>query len=137
MIYNIVAVKSFKEVLVLSRPLRRNEMIHAEDIGSETRDISTLAHGYLVDPAEIINKQAARNLTQGSVLNKFSFEELTLVKRGERVNIQLGKAGVSISTTGTAMMNGVKGDRINVKNISSQRVIQAVVVDAGQVSVNF
>jgi flagella basal body P-ring formation protein FlgA len=62
---------------------------------------------------------------------------LTLVKRGERVNIQSGKAGVLISATGTAMADGAKGQKINVKNLSSQRVIQATVVDSGQVSVYF
>jgi len=44
---------------------------------------------------------------------------------------------MSISSAGIALMNGAKGDRINVKNSSSQRVIQAVVIDAGLVSVNF
>jgi len=51
----------------------------------------------------------------GSVINKLSYEDLVLVKRGELVNIQLGKAGVAISATGIAMMNGAKGERISVK----------------------
>jgi flagella basal body P-ring formation protein FlgA len=34
-------------------------------------------------------------------------------------------------------MNGAKGDRINVKNTSSQKLIQAMVVDTAKVSVNF
>lgn len=136
-IYSVVPVKSYKDVLVLSKPLRRNEIIRAESLASETRDISTLQQGYIVDPADIIDKQAARNLAAGSVLNRLSYEDLTLIKRGERVNIQSGKAGLLISATGTAMMDGAKGEKISVKNIASQRVIQAVVVDFGQVSVYF
>ena len=137
MIYSQVVLKSYKDVLVLSKPLRRNEIITAEAVTRETREVSSLQQGYLVDPAMIVNKQAARNLTIGTVLNASSYADLTLVKRGERVNIQLGKAGVSISSAGIALMNGAKGDRISVKNSSSQRVIQAVVIDAGLVSVNF
>jgi flagella basal body P-ring formation protein FlgA len=137
MIYNQVAVKLYKDVLVLTKPLRRNEIITAEAISHETREVSALQQGYLLEPADIINKQATRNLAIGSVLIPSSYADLTLVKRGERVNIQLGKAGMSISSAGTALMNGAKGERISVKNISSQRVIQAVVIDAGLVSVNF
>ena len=137
MIYSQVTLKSYKDVLVLSKPLRRNEIIAADAITRESREVSSLQQGYLVDPATIVNKQAARNLAIGTVLNPSSYADLTLVKRGERVNIQLGKAGMSISSAGTALMNGAKGDRISVKNSSSQRVIQAVVIDAGLVSVNF
>lgn len=136
-IYSVVGIKSYKEVLVLSRSLRRNEMIRAEHLVTETRDIATLQQGYLLDPSEVVNKQASRNLAAGSVLNKLSYEELILIKRGERVNIQSGKAGLLISATGTALMDGAKGKRISVKNVTSQRVIQAVVVDPGLVSVPF
>lgn len=137
MIYNVVSIRSYKDILVLSKPLRRNEVIRSEYLISENREISNLPQGYIDDPAEIVNKQAARNLPAGSVLNRLSYQELTLVKRGERVNIQSGNAGISITAAGTALMDGAKGVKINVKNLSSQKVIQAVVVDSGQVTVNF
>ncbi|WP_347989017.1 flagellar basal body P-ring formation chaperone FlgA [Methylomonas sp. AM2-LC] len=136
-IYSSVIVKSYKEVLVLVRPLQRNAVIHAEDIVRENREISALSQGYLLDPLDVVNKQAARNLQIGTVLNGRSYQDLTLIKRGDRVTIQLGKSGMSISMAGIAMMNGAKGDRINVKNTSSQKLIQAMVVDAAKVSVNF
>jgi flagellar basal body P-ring formation protein FlgA len=137
MIYNQVILKVYKEVLVLSKPLHRSELITADAVIKENREVGSLQQGYLVDPGIVVNKQAARNLAVGTVLNASSYADLTLVKRGERVNIQLGKAGMSITSTGTALMNGVKGDRINVRNNGSQRVIQAVIVDAGLVAVNF
>jgi flagella basal body P-ring formation protein FlgA len=136
-IYSTVSIKSYKDVLVLSKSLRRNEVIRAEHLTTATRDIALLQQGYLLEPAEVINKQASRNIAAGSVLNKLSYQELTLIKRGERVNIQSGKAGLQISAAGMAMTDGAKGERIKVKNIGSQRVIQAVVVDAGMVSVYF
>jgi flagella basal body P-ring formation protein FlgA len=136
-IYSVVPIKSYKDVLVLSKPLRRDEVIRAEYLTTETRDIATLQKGYLLDPAEVINKQAARNLAAGSVLNRLSYENLTLIKRGERVNIQSGKAGLQISAAGMAMMDGAKGERIRVKNITSKREVQAVVVEVGLVSVYF
>lgn len=136
-IYSLVTVKSFKNVLVLNRSLRRSEVIRAEYLNAETRDIGLLPHGYLTAWDDVVNKQAVRNIPAGSVLSKLHFADVAVVKRGERVNIQSGKAGVLISAVGTAMADGVKGQKINVKNLSSQRIIQATVVDSGQVSVYF
>ena len=55
----------------------------------------------------------------------------------ERVNIQSGKAGLLISAPGVAIMDGIKGQQIPVKNVSSQRVIHATVTAPGQVTVTF
>ena len=136
-IYSTVVVKSFKDVLVLNRSLRRGDVIRAEYLTTETRDIGLLQQGYATALEEAVNKQAARNVPAGSVLSRQHFTDLAVVKRGERVNIQSAKAGMLISATGTAMADGAVGQKINVKNMSSQRVIQATVVDAGQVSVYF
>lgn len=135
-IYSAISLKYFKDVLVLAKPLRRGDVIRTEHLTTETRDVATLQQGYLLDPAEVIDKQASHNLMAGSVLNRLSCQDLTLVKRGERVNIRSGKAGFVISAMGMAMADGVKGESIRVKNIASQRVIQAVVVDIGVVLVN-
>lgn len=137
MIYTNATVKSYKKVLLLNRSLRRNEKIRAEDLVSEIREVGSLSQGYIVDPAEAVNKQAARNLTAGAVLNSLSVTDLTLVKRGDQVNIQLGNSEMSISSAGIALMDGAKGERINVRNTSSHRIIQAVVVQPGQVSVSY
>lgn len=136
-IYSTVSLKSFREVLILNQSLRRNDIIRADHLGTELRDVGLLPQGYLTDPAVIIGKQASRNIPAGSVLNRLHYADLTLVRRGERVNIQSARAGLMISAIGMAMADGTKGQRINVKNLSSQRVIQATVVDPGQVSVYF
>lgn len=136
-IYSTVAVKSFEAVLVLTKQLSRNDRIGLEHFTTETRDTSTLQPGYLTDPNDIINKQATRFIPVGSVLYRSHYSEPTLVKRGERVSIQSGKPGLLITSTGVAMTDGIKGQQISVKNVSSQRVIQATVVNLGLVSVYF
>lgn len=136
-IYSTVLVKSFKEVLILTKQLNRNEIISMEHLKTETRDIATLQQGYISNPEDIINKQAARLLPAGTVLNRTHYAEPRLIKRGERVNIQSGKAGLQITTAGVAMMDGIKGQKISVKNATSQRVIEATVVNPGLVTVYF
>ncbi|PPD32271.1 MAG: flagella basal body P-ring formation protein FlgA [Methylomonas sp.] len=136
-IYSSVAVKSFGQVLILTKQLSRNDRVGPEHITAEMRDTSTLQRGYLTDAADILNQQANRVIPVGSVLYKSQFSAPTLIKRGERVSIQTGKAGLLITSSGVAMMDGTQGQQISVKNVSSQRVIQATVVNAGLVSVFF
>ena len=136
-IYSTVLVREFRNVLIAGKQLDRNEVIGQEHLSTETRDISTLQQGYLSDPDEIINKQATRFITAGSVFYRMHFAEPTLIKRGERVNIQSGRPGLLITSSGEALMDGIKGQQIRVKNISSNRVIQATVTNPSVVTVNF
>ena len=136
-IYTTVLVRSFKNVLILAKPLTRNEKITSEHLISDTRDVAMLQQGYLTDPEDVVNKQATRSIPAGTVLNRQHYTEPTLVKRGQHVSIQSSNVGFLISAKGIAMMDGCKGEQIRVKNISSKRVIQATIANPGVVTVNF
>ena len=136
-IYSTVLIKSFKNVLVLTKQLNRNDRISAEHVTTETRDIATLQQGYIIDPEDVINKQATRSVSAGTALNRTHYAEPTLIKRGDQVKIQSGRAGLLITSKGVAMMSGIKGQQIRVKNAASKRVIQATVVNPGVVTVYF
>lgn len=136
-IYNTVLVKSFIKVLVTTQSLNRNDKINPESIVIETRDVSLLQPGYINDPGFLIDKVATRPVPAGSVIYSAYITEPRLVKRGERVNIQSGSPGLMITSEGVAMMDGAKGQKISVKNISSNRVIQGTVMYPGLVAVNF
>ena len=136
-IYNTVLVKSFIKVLVSTQSLNRNDKINPESIVIETRDVSLLQPGYINDPSFLIDKVATRPVPAGSVIYNAYITEPRLVKRGERVNIQSGSPGLMITSEGVAMMDGAKGQKISVKNISSNRVIQGTVMYPGLVAVNF
>lgn len=136
-IYSLVNIKNFVDTYILTQNLKRNDLIQRDHLRKEARDAGTLPKDYVVDLEDAINKQIIRNLTAGSVLTRSHFAEPTLIKRGEHINIQSGKTGLIISAPGIAITDGVKGQQIPVKNASSQRVIHATVVAAGQVIVKF
>lgn len=136
-VYNTVLVKSFVRVLVYTQSLNRNDKINPEALAIETRDVSLLQPGYITDPGSLIDKLATRPIPAGSVIYSAYVAEPRLVKRGERVNIQSGAPGLIITSAGVAMMDGAKGQKISVKNISSNRVVQGTVMNPGLVAVNF
>lgn len=136
-IYSTVLIKSYVKVLVTTQSLNRNDKIAPHYLTIETRDVAMLQQGYVNDPTVVADKLATRSIPAGSVLYSMHFAEPMLIKRGERVNIQSGKPGLAITSIGVAMMDGVKGQKISVKNVSSNRVIQGTVMNPGLVSVYF
>lgn len=134
-IFTGAKIKSYRKVLVLAQPLRWGEIITEKHLSYAKKDISELRQGYILNPSEIINQQVKRNLATGMVLTSNHFTEPKLIKRGERVNIQAKSPYFHISMKGIAMMDGKKGQNIRVKNINSKRIIQAIVVKPGQVTV--
>ncbi|MCK5189614.1 MAG: flagellar basal body P-ring formation protein FlgA [Methylococcales bacterium] len=136
-IYSSAIVTVFKEVIVLTQPIRRGDIFSLNNLHFEKRDISTIRAGFLTDPLAVVNKQATRNLGLGSVINKSNYTEPKLIKRGEKVYIKASSPYLDISVMGIAMMDGIKGQNIRVKNEKSHKIIQATVVRPGQVLVMF
>lgn len=136
-IYSIVNLKAFREVLVSNKSIRRNEAIRPEHFMLEKREIGSLQQGFVSNPDEIIDSQALRDIAPGTVLTRQHYAALTVVRRGEQVNIQSARPGFLISAPGVALMDGARGQQIRVKNASSQRIVSAIVIDVGIVNVSF
>ncbi len=134
-VYTSVNIQAFKNILVLTRPVKRGELLGKHHLAFQKTDISQLHQGYMDDVKSVLNKQAKRNLARGTLLNNRLIAEPALVKRGERVRIQSGNAFFQISMSGIAMMNGTLGQNIKIRNINSKKIVQATVVKPGLVSV--
>jgi flagella basal body P-ring formation protein FlgA len=63
------------------------------------------------------------------------FAPPNLVNRGEIVTIVYRKSGLLLTTRGKALENGAKDTAIPVVNLSSNRVLTAIVTDRGAVEV--
>jgi flagella basal body P-ring formation protein FlgA len=59
----------------------------------------------------------------------------TQINRGEPVRMQLQVGGLSLNGQGLALESGAAGERIRVRNLSSQAVLEAEVVGPGLVRV--
>jgi flagella basal body P-ring formation protein FlgA len=135
-IYTTALVKVYQEVLVLAEPIQRGEIVTPQHVISEKRDVSTLHDDFVSQFEKIDHKQATRQLSVGTILSLRYFSEPKLIKRGDKVVITSNREMFTIKMDGLAMMDGVKGQRIRIKNISSNRIINATVLDGGLVNVN-
>lgn len=134
-IFVSVMVTPFEQVVVLTQPLQRGETVTERHVSLARKDVSSLHGNYLTQLDSILNKQVVRNLPTGTVVFPKDVIEPKLIKRGERVMITASKSGIGISMNGIAQSDGSRGQVIRVKNQNSERVINAIVTDVGQVSV--
>jgi flagellar basal body P-ring formation protein FlgA len=134
-IFASVVIKAYETVIVLSRPVQRGEIITRQHLASEKRDVSKLRGDFITQAEQVENKQATHSAPAGAVLGSRSFVEPQIIKRGDKIIISSMQPAFNIRMNGVAMMDGTKGQSIRIKNENSGRIINAIVIEPGLVSV--
>jgi flagella basal body P-ring formation protein FlgA len=135
-IFTSAIIKNYQMVVVLSQPIQRGTIVTRQHLATEKREVSNLREDVVTEIEQIENKQATHQLATGTILSLRNFVEPKLIKRGDKVVISSSKPDFSIRMSGTAMADGIKGQRIGVKNQTSGRIVNAIVIDAGLVAVD-
>ena len=135
-VYINANIHLYKHVIHTAEPLEKGHILSKSDLISSEVDLNRVRYGYFTNTDSLAGKQLKRRLTQNKVIRVNYVKAQTLVKRGEIVNIVAENTGYSVKMSGKAMSNGAKGDRVQVKNLSSQRVIEGTVIETGVISIN-
>ena len=120
-----VAVARLAAGTITSADDIRMTRLHANSVHDE------VAH----DPATVIGMQLKRQLQPGVPIPLAELMQPSQVVRGDPVRLQLQVGALSLTGQGIALETGAAGERIRVRNISSQAVIEAVIVAPGVVRV--
>jgi flagella basal body P-ring formation protein FlgA len=128
-------VSILADVLVLKTSARRGDSLHAGDVELVERDISALSRGYLEDPAELEGKILKRAVSTGMVLTPGLLEAPRVVRRGDRVTLEARQGTLAVRMQGEAVTDGRPGERIRVRSLNSEKIVEGTVVDAGVIKV--
>ncbi len=120
-------------VAVALDQLPRGHIIGAADIAYELRSMAKLKRGYFAASDQLIGKVSTRPITRGTPYAHNMVKAHRIIRRGERVVLSLKTGGISVRVAGTALRDGTRGERIPVRNLSSNRVIEGVVHEPGLV----
>ncbi|MCG8325016.1 MAG: flagellar basal body P-ring formation protein FlgA [Thiotrichales bacterium] len=126
-IYVPVSVNYFAEVVVANRPLQRGAIITAEDVRLERKNLSFRADNHISSIEEVIGRELVHSLQLGHVLSNRNLKLPVIIKRGQRVTLLARTDSFEVQMEGEAMMDGVAGQYIKVRNSRSKRVIQGQV----------
>jgi flagella basal body P-ring formation protein FlgA len=132
-----VEIKLVTDVVVLNQPVSKGLAIQDEHLDYKRVNLGSLRNGYYLNTDQVVGKQAKRALSGQTVLNGHVLLPALMVHKGDKVMIMAKRGAMSVKMPGEAMSDGREGRQIRVKNIRSERVIRAKVVDFGLVVVNF
>lgn len=76
-----------------------------------------------------------RPLPAGAVLTPAAIASPRIIQRGDRVLLTADVGGISVRVGGQALMHGTLGDRVRVRNLSSQRVVEGLVLADGTIDI--
>jgi flagella basal body P-ring formation protein FlgA len=135
-IFVSVIITPYEHVVILTQPLQRGEIASERHFSVVRKDVSKLHDAYLTQLDSVLNKQVVRTLSAGTVVTLKDFVEPKVIKRGDKVSITAERSGIAIKMSGIAQSDGSRGQIIRVKNQNSERVINATIIGAGEVSVS-
>ncbi|WP_262410537.1 flagellar basal body P-ring formation chaperone FlgA [Aquipseudomonas alcaligenes] len=117
--------------------LERGQTISAADLKLQPLNIAKAPRGFFTRPDQVAGMSAKRRIRAGQLLSPNLLSSALLVKRGQRVTIRASQDGIQASASGEALSNGQLGDVIRVRNLGSEKVIDAKVIEEGVVSSTF
>ncbi|WP_420414473.1 flagellar basal body P-ring formation chaperone FlgA [Roseibium sp.] len=124
------------EVLALSQPLKRGDIVQEADLTTVRLPKSKVMSAALHDGKDIIGKAARVNMRSNQPLSRKDFQHPILISRGDKVTVTFNLGAMKLTSRAKALTNGAKGDVIDVMNLQSRRIVPATVSSRGQVIVH-
>ena len=134
-LYVPVKIQAHDEVVVLAQPAARGDVITAEMLRIETREVTDLVGEYYARPEQVIGKRAGQTLPPGRILDRLSLSAPLVLERGDRIILVAGNGSFEVRMSGRALADGAVGERVRVENLSSERVVEGTVTADGHVRV--
>ena len=135
---NVVGeVKAQATVTTPVRWIKPNEVVVAQDLKAMRIDVPSLTHDFILDPDEVIGKQVLRPLSPRQPIRKIMLDDPPLIRKGDRVMLEVRRGGLFVQAVGLAKAAGKSGDTITVKNQHSGREVMGTIIGSGLVEVGF
>ncbi len=127
-------VVKYAMVPVLNQSIKVGDLLNENMLVLEKRQISPYADT-VTDLKTLVGMQATRFLTAGQTISVKDRKKEMILKKGQIVKARVGKTDYEVSIMAMAEEAGAVGDVIKVKNIDSQKLFAAKVVDRGLVEI--
>jgi flagella basal body P-ring formation protein FlgA len=121
------------DVLTWARSLAAGEVVQAQDV-VWAKAASAPANAPR-DPDAVVGMAARHAIRAGAAVTGADIAGVQVIKANEIVTITFDSDGVSLALQAKALSGGAVGETINVQNVTSKKVVQAVVTGPGQAAV--
>lgn len=121
-------IKVWTPVLVATRQLDVGDQIGTDEVTMMSTELSQLRTGFVTHPNQILGFEVKRKIRQHQAVTFPFLIAPTLVTRGEIATLQAGGNGFIASVKVEVLKNGRQGELIEVRNLSSNKILQARVI---------
>lgn len=132
-----VDVEALADMVVTTRQMEKGEIIGEKDVTLQKRDLASAGSKICRNIDDTVGKRLKRSVRGNFPLQSDQMEKLPLVKSGQLVTILLENELIRVTATGRSRGAGSAGELVMVQNLASQKEIQARVLDAATVMVEF
>ena len=135
--YIPVRVHWWTTTIVMHKDIPARTLL-TQDMLKRTRTDIAGHSGYLVrQKSDAVGMRLTRRMHKGDLLLSNHMKRPPLIQRGDLVTMIINVGGLHVRTQGKAMRSASQGQRLMVKNLRSQQVVQTIVESAGAVRVLF
>ncbi|EMR13742.1 flagellar basal-body P-ring formation protein FlgA [Methylophaga lonarensis MPL] len=135
-IYVPTRIRVMQAAVVAARPLSANHVLTSEDIRTEMVDIGNLRQGVIGHSDLVLGQTLRHPIAAGTVLSNNNFRQQATIKRGEFIQLIATVGKMEVRMQGTAMADAMEGERLRVRNSSSERIVEGIVDGPGRVRVS-
>jgi len=130
-------IDRFEDIVCSTKPLNRKVVLEHRDIFLSTRNVSKVKDTYFTRLEDLIGKRLKRKAGNGEIIFASMVETPPVIKKGDKVTIIAESSALLVKTIGIALTDGYPGEQISVRNIMSNKRVQAIVIDQSTVKVQY
>lgn len=130
----VADIKKYQTVPVLNRSVKMGDVLSEDMFSIEKRMLNNSKN--IVTQIELMaGMQAVRFLSSGQTINFSDLKKETVLRKGQIVKAMVGNSEFEVSLSAEAQESGAVGDVVKVKNLDSQKVFAARIVNRGLVRI--
>jgi flagella basal body P-ring formation protein FlgA len=123
------------DVLVLRRAVGRGEIIRAEDVLVQPRELPGLTSAFVSRIPDLNGRLTRRPIPEGNAVTADALDAPLLIHRGQSVVLAARAGGLEVRAPGIALADAGAEQRVRVRNLNSLKIVEGVADTAGVVRV--
>ncbi len=128
-------VDDWRSVPILRGRLDKGAVIRGDDIQIVRANLATLPQDISFNIDEVVGRRALRGISSGEAIRRSDIDIPPTVEKGKVVSMIFSSGGFTAKATGLALQDGRVGEKIEVKNDRSQKVVKGTIINSGEVSI--
>ena len=135
-IYVPIAIYQYLNIAIAKIDIAKGETLTQHNLAAKRTLVKRQHHRYVNYSAHLLGQVTKRAVSQQRPLLKNSLQPADIIQKGQAVDIIVSNQNITIRAMGIAQHDAAIGERLQVKNQSSQNIVEAFVVDKHTVKVN-